>query len=120
MNKKFLALVFTVLLATACSEQKEQENSLPEPEQEVEQEQGDEQLTEELNQKLLNATKIIGLEQELTQEALNKDNLEKLSEEDRQALIDLTIDKGAEKIKEDANEVLDGLERNTRENTDNR
>lgn len=120
MNRKPLLLVFTVLLVTACSEQKEHENVSAEPSQNIEQELGDEQLTQELSQKLLSATKVIGLEQELSQEELNKENLEKLSEEDRQALIDLTIDKSAEKIKEDADKVIDGLEKNTRENASNR
>lgn len=121
MNHKSTLAVFMLILTTACSDQNEEVDSRQPSEQEViEQEQGDEQLTEELSQKLLNATKIIGLEQESAQEALNKDNLEKLSEEDRQALIDLTMDEGAEKIKADTDKVLNDLEQKTRENVENR
>jgi hypothetical protein len=120
MNTKFLPLILTLLLATACSEQKEQEKAPSEPKQSIEQESGDEKLTEELGQKLLNANKIIGLQQESNQEALNKANLEKLSEEDRQAIIDLTIEEGAENIKVDANKMMSDLEKQTRENAEHR
>lgn len=120
MNKNALILILIVVLASACSEQKEQEKGSQNAKESIEQEPEDAQLTEALSQKLLNTSKTIGLKQESTQEAFNKDNMKKLSEEDRQALIDLTIEQGAKNIKEDADRVMGALEKNTRENVDKR
>lgn len=118
MNNKLLILVLSTHLIIACSDQAEQEGGITQSSSQ--QQDADEQVTQELGQKLLNATKVIGLEQESTQEALNIGNLKKLSEEDRQALIDLTIEESAKIIKEDADEVMDSLEENTRRNVDKR
>lgn len=121
MNHKPTLLILILLLVAACSDQNEKDDSLEYSDQKnIDQELGDEQLTQELNQKLMNATKVIGLNQESNNKVRNKNELEKLSEEDRQALIDLTIQESAKDIEDQVNSFIEKKEENVRESVNNR
>jgi len=93
---KFAALFVSLLLLSACSEKP------PEP--------VDEKGTEQLNQKLLESMREISVGETEKVENAGRGELEKLSEADRQALIDLTIDESSKAVKEDADKVVDLLE----------
>jgi len=94
--KTILFTFSTVIILVACNEK---------PPEAV-----DEEATEILNQKLLESIREISASETAKVEGAGKDELEKLSEADRQALIDLTMDESAEAVKEDADKVVELLE----------
>lgn len=93
---KFIAVLICAFLLSACSEKP------PEP--------VDEEGTEQLNQKLLESMRQISASETEKVENAGKDELEKLSEADRQALIDLTIEESSKAVGDDAQEVVEVLE----------
>ena len=95
-SSKIAAFFICALLLSACSDKP------PEP--------VDEEGTEQLNQKLLESMQEISASESLKAESAGKDELEKLSEADRQALIDLTIEESAKAVIDDAEEVRELLE----------
>ena len=95
-SSKITAFFICALLLSACSDKP------PEP--------VDEEGTEQLNQKLLESMQEISVSESLKAESARKDELEKLSEADRQALIDLTIEESSKAIQEDADKVVELLE----------
>lgn len=66
--------------------------------------------TEALNAKLLSTLEGISRQQTATHEDSSKASLEQLSEADRQALIDITIESSSKKVGEDARKVLENSE----------
>ena len=95
-SSKITALLVCALLLSACSEK------TPEP--------VDEEGTEQLNQKLLESMREISAGETEKVESAGQDELEKLSEADRQSLIDLTIEESSKAIQEDADKVVELLE----------
>lgn len=94
--KTFFLTFLLAFLLVACTEKE------PEP--------VDEKATEILNQKLLESMRVISANENRKAEDAGKDELEKLSEADRQALIDLTIEESAKAVVDDAQEVVELLE----------
>ena len=110
-DKRTILLALTLFLLAACSDQSNQ-NSLNQVSDE--ESLANEKITQELSQTLINATNIIASEKETENAIRNKNEFNKLSEEDRQALIDLTLQESAQKIADDANETIIEQERNAR------
>jgi len=69
----------------------------------------DERATQAINEKLIGALEGISREQTASEENIGKEALEQLSESDRQALIDMTIESSSRKVSEDADQVLEAL-----------
>jgi hypothetical protein len=98
---KLISLIAIGILATAC-------NDTPTETKPVE--LVDIDATEKINEKLLNTMRSIS-EQQLEQvEDAGKDALESLAESDRQALIDLTIDRSSEAVLEGGDKMIKLLE----------
>ena len=110
-DKRTILLALTLFLLAACSDQSNQ-NSLNQDSDE--ESLANEKITQELSQTLINATNIIASEKETENAIRNKNEFNKLSEEDRQALIDLTLQESAQKIADDANKTIIEQERNDR------
>ena len=70
----------------------------------------DKPATQALNNKLLGTLLDISREQSVSEENSNKRALEQLSEADRQALIDMTIESSSKKVADDASDLLESLE----------
>lgn len=96
IKRKASILLLCMLLLSACSDK---------PAEPV-----DEEGTQKLNAKLLESMQEISDAQTEKAEGAGEKELERLSEADRQALIDLTIDESAEAVKEDADKVVDLIE----------
>jgi hypothetical protein len=98
---KLLSLIAIGILATAC-------NDTPTDTKAVE--PVDIQATEQINQKLLNSMRKISDQQLEQVEDAGKDALESLTESDRQALIDLTIDQSSKAVLEDGDKMIKLIE----------
>lgn len=101
-HKRILIIPLLLLCIFACTDQNQSAGS----DQGLPEETGDEVLTEALQQKLMSVTVQIGQDQEFERQVRNENELKKLSEEDRQALIDLTIQDGAQKIEEKSSRIV--------------
>ena len=98
-----LAFIGSVLLA--CGDSKEETKEVVEVPEPV-----DVKATEQLNAKLLESMQEISDQHIDDVEDAGKEALEQLSEADRQALIDLTIDESSKAVSEDAEKVVELLE----------
>ena len=98
-----LAFIGSVLLA--CGDSKEETKEVVEVPEPV-----DVKATEQLNAKLLESMQEISDQHIDDVEDAGKETLEQLSEADRQALIDLTIDESSKAVSEDAEKVVELLE----------
>ena len=96
---KLLVVIAISLLAAACNDAPQQ-TSTP----------ADIQASQEINDKLLNSMRQISEKQQGQVEAAGKDALETLTEADRQALIDLTIDESAKTVSQDAEKMVELLQ----------
>lgn len=129
LNLKLSLLLSFGLLLTACndkqSEAERKQDSTGEnvalpvvvsepndeaPQAPVAEEPTDQTGTQVLNGKLLGVLEGISREQTMIQEDSSQKSLEELSEADRRALIDMTIESSSKKVGEDANELLENLE----------
>lgn len=92
-----------LLMLTSCSEKQEESSADTETPFATEEER---QATKNINQALLASTRALSADKNQLINSQNEEELTKLSEEDRQALIDLTIEESAKIIQEDAEKVL--------------
>jgi uncharacterized lipoprotein YajG len=98
---KHVVVIVTAMLVAACNDSPE----TIEPQEPVAVQE-----TEEINAKLLESLTQISNKQVQLVESAGKDALEQLSEGDRQALIDLTIDESAKAVSEDAEKMVELLQ----------
>lgn len=98
---KLMSLIAVGIFATACNDVPK-EVKTPEP--------VDIEATEKINDKLLASLREISNDQRGQVEEAGKQELERLSEADRQALIGLTIDESADAVSDDANKMVELLE----------
>lgn len=112
MKTKYVYCIALCFLLSACTDNDEKPKEPINSSEELitENTLEDEKLTIELNEKLMATTKGLELSLEAQSDIANKKELKDLNEEDRQALIDLTIQESAKIIENDAIEVVNEKE----------